>query len=64
MADEERSESPQEEEVSEMLRMLQSEGGAESSVAGLCPQKLDLLARKIYLLLRRELVIEKERHGW
>lgn len=54
---------PDEPDILDLLRTLDQEGSEASLIAGLTPDQLDLLAQKVYLLLRRELVIERERSG-
>lgn len=57
------SDIPDEPEILDLLRGLDKEGDEALSVAGLNPEQLDTLAQKVYQLLRRELVIERERSG-
>ncbi len=54
---------PDEPDILDLLRTLDQEGREASLIAGLTPDQLDLLAQKVYWLLRRELVIERERSG-
>lgn len=61
-------ESDDEDEMDELVRAMldDAEGsaeGTEARVVGLSPRQLEILSRKVYLLLRRELVIERERLG-
>lgn len=57
-----------EDEMDELVRSMldDAEGSAEATearVVGLSSRQLEVLSRKVYLLLRRELVIERERLG-
>lgn len=51
-------------DTEDIVRALEKERGSSGRIAGLTPTQLEHLAKKVYLLLRQELAIERERHGW
>ena len=65
MPDQERTSLPDPGEIEDVLRDMQKKDGESTGldVAGLTPDQLDVLAQKVYILLRQELVIEQERLG-